>query len=71
MDWLQWVFDGIGTQLLGGIIGLIFGALGGCAVGYKIGVKNRNKQKQQAKNNANQTQIGNVTIINGKEGNKK
>lgn len=70
MEWLKTVFDGIGTEIVRIIIGLIIGALGGGAVGYKIGVKNKNKQHQSAKNNANQTQIGNITILHGKDGGK-
>lgn len=69
MNWFEWIFDGIGTELIGIAIGLIIGGFGGGAIGYKIGIKNRIKQKQKAKNNANQAQIGSVTITSGsKEG---
>lgn len=70
MDWFEWVFDGIGTELLGVAIGLIIGGLGGGTIGYKIGIKNKIKQKQKAKNNANQTQMGSVTITNRNEDSK-
>ncbi len=62
---MEWIFDGIGTELLSIAIGLIIGGFGGGAIGYKIG--NKANQKQKAKNNANQMQIGNVTIVNRKE----
>lgn len=49
---LEWVFDGIGTEL----VSLIIGAIGGGAVGYKIGIKRTSVQKQVARDNALQTQ---------------
>lgn len=63
---LSWIFDGIGTEIICIVISLVVGSLGGGAIGYRIGVKNRNKQIQKAKDNANQNQIGSVTINNGK-----
>ena len=63
---LSWVFDGIGTEIICIVVSLVVGSLGGGAIGYRIGVKNRNKQIQKAKDNANQNQIGSVTINNGK-----
>ena len=44
MENLEWIFDGIGTEL----ISLLIGAVIGGAAGYKIGSKNRSKQKQKA-----------------------
>lgn len=60
MENLAWIFDGIGTELLIGAIGLLVGAAGGGAVGYRIGSKNKIKQKQKAGDNSNQIQIGSV-----------
>lgn len=60
MENLEWIFDGIGTELISLIIGTI---LGGTA-GYKIGSKNKIKQKQKAGDNSKQIQIGSV-INNG------
>lgn len=60
------IFDGIGTEIISCIIGLLFGGAGGIGIGYKIAI-NKNKQKQKARDNANQTQIGSITNINGKE----
>ena len=49
----DWVFDGIGTEL----ISLAVGALTGGIVGYRIGIRNRAKQTQDAGEDANQKQI--------------
>lgn len=61
MKWNEWFFDGIGTEIISLIVGLIVGGFGG----YKIGSKN--KQKQIARDNANQNQIGSINNINGKK----
>lgn len=53
---MDWIFDGIGTE----IISLIVGLCGGGLVGYRIGIKNKISQKQKAGNNSNQIQIGNI-----------
>lgn len=56
---MEWIFDGIGTELISLLISF---ALGGCA-GYGIGVvvtKNKIKQKQKAGDNAKQVQVGQV-----------
>ena len=64
--WYEWVFEGIGTELVSLILGLIIGGI----AGYKIGVKNHNTQTQTAGSNSNLTQIGNVTIT-GEKGERK
>ncbi|MFK8283085.1 hypothetical protein [Capnocytophaga cynodegmi] len=52
---MEWIFEGIGTE----IVTLIIGFLTGGTVGYKIGInKNIIKQKQKAGNNSSQIQIG-------------
>ena len=53
---MEWIFDGIGTALVSGIVGLIVGGIGG----YSIGIKKTNRMKQKAGDNANQTQIGEI-----------
>lgn len=66
MDTIQWIFDGIGSQLVGIIIGF---ALGG-ASGYGIAVHKNStkiKQSQKAGDNSNQQQ---ATTINNNYGNK-
>ena len=50
---MEWIFDGIGTEIITTVIGLIVG-----------GVKNKNIQCQKAGNNAQLTQIGNI-VNNG------
>ncbi len=71
MDWLKWVFDGIGSQIIGIIAGLVIGAVGGGFVGYRIGIKNRIKQKQKGRDNAKQIQIGSINNVNGNETEKR
>lgn len=39
MENVEWIFSGIGTEVLVGAISLIVGAIGGGAVGYRIGSK--------------------------------
>lgn len=57
MDWIKWVFDGIGTQIVGVIAGLIIGAIGGGAAGYRAGktaisqVGNKKTEKQRVSEN--------------------
>ena len=60
MDCISWLFDGLGTSIIIFILGL---AIGG-GTGYCIG-KNKNVQKQNAGNNSNQSQIGNIINNNG------
>lgn len=50
---MDWFFDGLGTLL----IGLVLGGAGGGAVGWRIAVK-RTVQKQRAGNDSNLTQAG-------------
>ena len=49
---IQWIFDGIGTEILS----LVIGAIGGGVAGFKIGLKSCGKQKQTAKSGARQRQ---------------
>lgn len=53
---MEWIFSGIGTEIISGIIGLIIGGVSG----YKIGVRNKIKQVQKAGNNSNLSQTGSV-----------
>lgn len=66
MENFEWIFDGIGTELIIMVIGLAIGALGGGVAGYKICSKNKIKQKQQAGEGSKQIQIGSVNY-NGDE----
>ena len=56
MELFEWIFDGIGTELISLLIGAVFGG----AAGYRIGSKNKIKQKQKAGDNSKQIQIGSV-----------
>lgn len=59
---IEWIFEGIGTEL----ICLIIGSGIGGALGYKIGVnKNKIKQVQRAGDNAQQTQESSITYRGG------
>ena len=40
MESISWIFDGLGTEIISLIVGLISGG----AIGYKIGIHNRIKQ---------------------------
>jgi len=51
---MDWFFNGLGSTL----IGLLIGAIGGGLVGYRIGIKKNFRQHQKAGNNATQIQIG-------------
>jgi hypothetical protein len=51
---MEWLFERLGTAL----IGLILGAAGGSAIGYRIGIKKNIRQSQKAGDNSNQIQIG-------------
>lgn len=56
----EWVFDGIGSQIIGIVLSLGIGGF----VGYKIGISQSINQRQIAKNNSNQKQ-DNKAIIKG------
>lgn len=36
---MNWIFDGIGTEIVGALIGLIIGAGAGGTIGYIIGIE--------------------------------
>ncbi|MDE7184066.1 MAG: hypothetical protein K2O40_06210 [Lachnospiraceae bacterium] len=61
---MDWIFDGIGTEMIGIIISLIIGALGGGTVGYKIGIRRTAKQKQIAGDDAEQKQELHIVFAN-------
>lgn len=47
---MEWFFNGLGTALIGLVIG--------GTVGYRIGIKKSIRQKQKAGDNAQQMQVG-------------
>lgn len=47
MEWYEWLFDGIGTTLIGAICSFI---------GYKAAIKKNSKQLQTAKDSSKQKQ---------------
>lgn len=56
MEWYEWVFDGIGTTIIGAICSFI---------GYKAAIKKMSKQTQIAKDDSKQRQ---EMIIESTEG---
>lgn len=63
---MEWVFDGIGTELISLFVGWLTGGL----IGYKIGIRNKISQRQKGRDNANQVQIGSV-VNNGNPESRK
>lgn len=53
---MEWIFDGIGTEIVGIVISLIVGTIGGGTVGYRIGIKRTLSQKQSAGDGSEQKQ---------------
>lgn len=62
MESLSWLFDGLGTQIVIFLVGILTGGV----CGYKIGIHNKTKQSQKAGNNSTQTQIGSVNYGSNK-----
>lgn len=58
---IDWIFSGIGTEIISAIIGVIIGGVSG----YRVGVRNRIKQVQKAGNNSNLSQTGSIINNNG------
>ena len=58
MEWYEWVFDGIGTTVIGAICSFI---------GYKAAIKKISKQSQIAKDDATQKQ---EMVIENTDGDK-
>lgn len=58
-EWIKWVFEGIGTEIIAAIIGLIIGGIGGFAIGRHT----TSKQKQKAGDSSKQKQA--FTVDNG------
>ncbi len=52
MEQIQWIFDGIGTEIVSLILGLAVGGF----TGYKIGIKHTSEQKQVADDDSKQKQ---------------
>ncbi len=53
---MSWLFEGLGTEIVSVVIGLIAGGIGG----YRVGIKKNIKQIQKAGDNTNQLQIGEI-----------
>ena len=64
MKWYEWIFDGIGTQVLSIVGGIIVCGGGGYLVGRWVKKKIHINQNQKAGNNSRLNQIGNISISN-------
>ena len=63
--YMEWFFDGIGTEIISIIIGIIIGAGTGGVVDYKIGInKSMLKQGQKAGDQSSQKQEGRIVAAN-------
>ena len=51
-EWFKWVFDGIGTEIISSIIGLVVGGIGG----FAIGKRTKSRQIQTAGDSSKQKQ---------------
>lgn len=60
---MEWLFDGIGSEIIGIVLSLIIGAIGGGAIVYKIAIKHTSMQSQEANNNSKQKQ---EIVLNGR-----
>ena len=60
MEHIQWIFSGIGTQILSALGGLVLGGL----IGYKIRDKQFGRQKQVGGEQSNQRQVFYVDTTN-------
>ena len=63
----EWIFDGIGTEL----IGLAIGTLLGGVAGYNIGVRSESKQTQKSGDGANQQQTYTIGVNTDGKNNTK
>ena len=54
---MEWIFSGIGTQILSAVVSFIIGAF----TGYRVGVRKSSlMQIQKAGNNSTQSQVGKI-----------
>lgn len=60
---MEWFFEGLGTL----IVGLVIGGAGGAYGGFKIGVRSV-RQVQKARDDASQTQIGGNNVNKRRQG---
>ncbi len=68
MENLKWIFEGIGTEIVSLVVGLIIGGVSG----YKMAIKKNGEQKQIAKDCAQQRQEIDIEETDDlKEGEKK
>lgn len=59
-NWYEWIFSGIGTSILSGLIGLLVGSIGTFQI-YKH--KSKIKQIQKSGKDSKQKQIGSKAVV--------
>lgn len=59
MDYIKWIFDGVGTAAVTFVLGLLVGG----TTGYKIVIRKTIKQRQKAGDNSTQAQIGEIKNV--------
>ena len=58
---MEWFFDGIGTEIVSLVIGLLIGG----GVGYRIAIRRKSvRQSEKAGDNATQQQVGIIDVRN-------
>ena len=68
MENLKWIFEGIGTEIVSLVVGLVVGGISG----YRIAIKKSGKQKQTAEDYTKQKQVLEIEATDkSKEGEKK
>lgn len=58
---MEWIFSGIGTQILFSVLSFLIGGV----VGYRIGISNKNKQSQTAGKGSTQNMTNTHTLTIG------
>lgn len=56
---MEWLFDGIGTE----IISLLIGLAGGGAIGYRIGIRNKISQHQKGETRQNKYKLETLSMM--------
>ena len=65
---MEWFFDGLGTELISMIVGLLLGTGAGVIAGYKIGInKSVLRQNQKAGTDSKQKQIGKSVVYSSED----
>ena len=61
-NWDEWVFNGIGTSILTGVVGLILGGIFGYKIGVNITVKKTTMIQKTNGDGTHSTQVGEINV---------